>query len=125
MQKKTRMNKVVLLFLIFSVVSAYSQSNVKDKNIYSLIGKELFKLENQIFFEEYTVRQGGGYIVQKGNFDADFGIIFYNSTEKIFLLFNKKEGKSGWKILDILELDKKEVHGKKLTEYCSTKKVAM
>jgi hypothetical protein len=115
------MKKVIVLFLFLSNVFTYSQSNVEGKNIHSLIGKEFFKLENEIVFEEYVIKQGGGYLLQRDNFDAQFGINFYSSDEKHFLLFSKFSN-SRHKILDIIEINKKDFQGKKITEYCSTKK---
>lgn len=115
------MKKVIVVFFVFSGIFAYPQSNVEDKNIYSLIGKEFLRLESNIVFEEYTVSQGGGYLLQKDNFEDNFGIHFYHAAEKHFLVFSKFSN-SRHKILDIIEIDQKDLQGKKLTEYCSTKK---
>lgn len=115
------MKKIIVLFFVFSSIFTYSQSNLDGKNIHSLIGKEFFGLKDNIVFEEYAVNKGGGYLLQKDNFHDNFGIHFYNSAEKLFLVFTKFSN-SRHKILDILEMDKKDLQGKKLTEYCSTKK---
>lgn len=89
--------------IIFS--SSYSQQN--DTNYW--IGKE--------------IKSESGFLLQKENFDTDFGIAFSYSDTKTLLLFFKIENTKKI-IIDILEIDKKELQGNKLTEYCHTIKGA-
>ena len=89
--------------IIFS--SSYSQQN--DTKYW--IGKE--------------IKTESGFLLQKKNFDTDFGIAFSNSDTKTFLLFFKIENTKKI-IIDIIEIDKKELRGNKLTEYCNTIKGA-
>lgn len=89
--------------IIFS--SSYSQQN--DTKYW--IGKE--------------IKSESGFLLQKGNFDTDFGIAFSYSDNKTFLLFFKIENTKKI-IIDIIEIDKKELQGNKLTEYCNTIKSA-
>lgn len=85
--------------IIFS--SSYSQQN----NTKYWIGKE--------------IKSESGFLLQKENFDTDFGIAFSYSDTKTLLLFFKIENTKKI-IIDILEIDKKELQGNKLTEYCHT-----
>ncbi len=89
--------------IIFS--SSYSQQN--DTKYW--IGKE--------------IKSESGFLLQNENFDTDFGIAFSNSDTKTLLLFFKIENTKKI-IIDILEIDKKELQGNKLTEYCHTIKGA-
>lgn len=89
--------------IIFS--SSYSQQN--DTKYW--IGKE--------------IKSESGFLLQKENFDTDFGIAFSYSDTKTFLLFFKIENTKKI-IIDIIEIDKKELQGNKLTEYCNTIKGA-
>ena len=89
--------------IIFS--SSYSQQN--DTKYW--IGKE--------------IKSESGFLLQKENFDTDFGIAFSYSDTKTFLLFFKIENTKKI-IIDILEIVKKELQGNKLTEYCHTIKGA-
>lgn len=89
--------------IIFS--SGYSQQN--DTKYW--IGKE--------------IKSESGFLLQKENFDTDFGIAFSYSDTKTLLLFFKIENTKKI-IIDILEIDKKELQGNKLTEYCHTIKGA-
>jgi hypothetical protein len=89
--------------IIFS--SSYSQQN--DTKYW--IGKE--------------IKSESGFLLQKENFDTDFGIAFSYSDTKTLLLFFKIENTKKI-IIDILEIDKKELQGNKLTEYCQTIKGA-
>ena len=89
--------------IIFS--SSYSQQN----NTKYWIGKE--------------IKSESGFLLQKENFDTDFGIAFSYSDTKTLLLFFKIENTKKI-IIDILEIDKKELQGNKLTEYCNTIKGA-
>lgn len=89
--------------IIFS--SSYSQQN----NTKYWIGKE--------------IKSESGFLLQKENFDTDFGIAFSYSDTKTLLLFFKIENTKKI-IIDIIEIDKKELQGNKLTEYCNTIKGA-
>ena len=89
--------------IIFS--SSYSQQN--DTKYW--IGKE--------------IKSESGFLLQNENFDTDFGIAFSYSDTKTLLLFFKIENTKKI-IIDILEIDKKELQGNKLTEYCPTIKGA-
>ena len=89
--------------IIFS--SSYSQQN----NTKYWIGKE--------------IKSESGFLLQKENFDTDFGIAFSYSDTKTLLLFFKIENTKKI-IIDILEIVKKELQGNKLTEYCHTIKGA-
>lgn len=89
--------------IIFS--SSYSQQN--DTKYW--IGKE--------------IKSESGFLLQKENFDTDFGIAFSYSDTQTLLLFFKIENTKKI-IIDILEIDKKELQGNKLTEYCHTIKGA-
>ncbi len=89
--------------IIFS--SSYSQQN--DTKYW--IGKE--------------IKSESGFLLQKENFDTVFGIAFSYSDTKTFLLFFKIENTKKI-IIDIIEIDKKELQGNKLTEYCNTIKGA-
>ncbi|QAA82222.1 hypothetical protein EI546_11035 [Aequorivita sp. H23M31] len=90
------------------------------KTANSLIGQDYSKIGNEIVFEDYSIKHIGGYLLPKDSFDTDFGIAEYWSAEKRFLLFYKIND-SKKTITDILEIDKKELKNRKLTEYCSTK----
>jgi len=92
-------NIIYLFMIIFS--SSYSQQN--DTKYW--IGKE--------------IKSESGFLLQKENFDTDFGIAFSYSDTKTLLLFFKIENTKKI-IIDILEIDKKELQGNKLTEYCQT-----
>jgi len=96
-------NIIYLFMIIFS--SSYSQQN--DTKYW--IGKE--------------IKSESGFLLQKENFDTDFGIAFSYSDTKTLLLFFKIENTKKI-IIDILEIDKKELQGNKLTEYCQTIKGA-
>ena len=69
------------------------------------------------------IKSESGFLLQKENFDTDFGIAFSYSDTKTLLLFFKIENTKKI-IIDILEIDKKELQGNKLTEYCHTIKGA-
>jgi|SRR5690554_4618508 hypothetical protein len=114
------MKKNIFLLFIFLTSFGYSQSIQQKKNIFSLIGQDYAKLENKIVFEDYSIQHIGGYLLQKDNFDTDFGIAEYWSLEKRFLLFFKISD-SNKIITDILEIDKKDLKNRKLTEYCIAK----
>lgn len=89
--------------IIFS--SSYSQQN--DTKYW--LGKE--------------IKNESGFLLQKENFATDFGIAFSNSDTKTFVLFFKIENTKKI-IIDIIEIDKKELQRNKLTEYCNTIKGA-
>jgi len=89
--------------IIFS--SSYSQQN--DTKYW--IGKE--------------IKSESGFLLQKENFDTDFGIAFSYSDTNTFLLFFKIENTKKI-IIDIIEIDKKELQGNKVTAYCNTIKGA-
>lgn len=97
--------KNFIYILVLIVTSCYSQQS--DKKYW--IGKE--------------IKSESGFLLEKGNFDTDFGIAFSNSETKIFLLFFKVENTQNI-VIDIIEINKKELEGNKLTEYCCTKKGA-
>lgn len=96
-------------------------------NIYSLIGYDYLTLGNKIEFQEYTItNSGSGFLLSNYNkvTSNEYGIVFCYSTTKIYYLFTKYEIVNDVKraiILDIFEIDKKELKGNKLTEYCETK----
>lgn len=94
--------------------------NLWGKDIESLIGQDYSQLGNKIVFEDYSIKHIGDYLLNKDNYDTDFGIAEYRSSEKRFLLFIKF-GDSEKTITDVLEIDKKYLKNKKLAEYCSTK----
>lgn len=96
------MKNVIYIFL-FIISSCYSQQN--DKKYW--IGQE--------------IKNESGFLLEKGNFDIDFGIAFSHSYSKIFLLFFKIENTKNI-VIDIVEIDKEELQGNKLTEYCYSKK---
>lgn len=96
-------NIIYLFVLIFS--SSYSQQN--DTKYW--IGKE--------------IKTESGYLLQKDNFDTDFGIAFSNSDTKTYLLFFKIENAKKV-VIDILEFNNNEMKSKKFTEYCYSKKNA-
>ena len=89
------------------IIFSYSYSQQNDTNYW--IGKE--------------IKSESGFLLQKENFDTDFGIAFSYSDTKTLLLFFKIENTKKI-IIDILEIDKKELQGNKLTEYCNTIKGA-
>lgn len=90
------------------------------ENPFSLIGQDYAKLGNKVEFKNYFIKHIGGYLLPKDNFETVFGISEYWSFEKRFLLFYKFID-SKQIITDILEIDKKDLKSRKLTEYCSTK----
>jgi len=98
------MKNVIYIFL-FIVSSCYSQQN--DKKHW--IGQE--------------IKSESGFLLEKGNFDTDFGIVFSHSHSKTFLLFFKIENTKNI-IIDIVKINKKELKENKLTEYCYSKKGA-
>lgn len=114
------MKKNIFLLFIFLTSFGYSQSIQQKKNIFSLIGQDYANLENKIVFEDYSIQHIGAYLLQKDNFDTDFGIAEYWSSEKRFLLLYKIND-SKKLITDILEINKKDLKNRKLTEYCITK----
>ena len=67
------MKNIIYLF-VFIFSSSYSQQNETTKY---WIGKE--------------IKTESGFLLQKGNFDKDFGIAFSNSDTKTYLLFFKIE----------------------------------
>jgi hypothetical protein len=97
-----------------------NQFQLWGENINSLIGQDYSKLGNKVVFKDYSIQQIGGHLLPKDNFDTDFGIAEYRSSERRFLLFYKI-GNSNKIVTDILEIDKKDLENRKLTEYCSTK----
>ena len=96
------MKNVIYIFL-FIISSCYSQQN--DKKYW--IGQE--------------IKNESGFLLEKGNFDTDFGIAFSHSHSKTFLLFFKIENTKKI-VIDIVKIDKKELQRNKLTEYCYSKK---
>lgn len=99
------MKNIIYLF-VFIFSSTYSQQNDITKY---WIGKE--------------IKNESGFLLQKGNFDKDFGIAFSNSDTKTYLLFFKIENAKKI-VIDILEFNNNEMQGKKFTEYCYVKKNA-
>ena len=69
------------------------------------------------------IKNESGFLMEKGNFDTDFGIAFSHSETKIFILFFKIENTNKI-VIDIIKISKAELQGNKLTEYCHTKKGA-
>lgn len=90
------------------------------KTANSLIGQDYSKIGNEIVFEDYSIKHIGSHLLPKDNFDTDFGIAEYWSAEKRFLLFYEIAD-SKKIVTDILEINKKDIKNRKLTEYCSTK----
>jgi len=96
-------------------------------NIYSLIGHDYLTLGNKIEFQEYTLtNSGSGFLLSNNNKVAtdEFGIIFCHSSTKTYYLFIKYQTVNDKKkaiITDILEIDKNELTGNLITEYCETK----
>jgi hypothetical protein len=96
-------------------------------NIYSLIGHDYLTLGNEIEFQEYTLtNSGSGFVLSNNNKVAtdEFGIIFCHSSKKTYYLFIKYQSVNDKKkaiIIDILEIDKNELTGNLITEYCETK----
>jgi hypothetical protein len=111
-----KMKKLIFLFFTFLTAFGYSQ----PKNINSLIGQDYSILGNEVVFEDYSIKNIGGYLLPKDGFDADFGIAEFWSSEKRFLLFFRIDD-SKQIITNVLEIDKKDLQNKKTTEYCSTK----
>ncbi|MVO11082.1 hypothetical protein GOQ30_18075 [Flavobacterium sp. TP390] len=93
--------KNFLYIFVLLVSSCYSQQS----NRKHWIGQE--------------IKSEGGFLLNKGKLDTDYGIAFSNSETKIFILFFKIENTKKI-IIDILEIDKKELKENKLTEYCYT-----
>lgn len=97
------------------------------KDIYSLIGYNYLTLGNKIEFNEDTItNSGSGFKLSNENNEGtnEFGIAFCYSSTKIYQLFIKYQTINDKKIAiitDILELDKKELQGNKLTAFCETK----
>lgn len=100
------------------------------KDIYSLIGYDYLTLENKIDFEDYSIfNTGNGYLLAKDNKQSndEFGVVICSSSTHIFYLFLKYQTIGNNKkaiILDILEIDKIDLAGKIMTEYCETTKGA-
>ncbi|UGS22683.1 hypothetical protein [Flavobacterium channae] len=94
------MKNFIYIFLLL-ISSCYSQQNNRKYSI----GQE--------------IKSEGGFLLDKGKLDTDYGIAFSNSETKIFILFFKIENTKKI-IIDILEIDKKELEENKLTEYCYT-----
>lgn len=94
-------NFICILILIAS--SCYSQQSDKKYRI----GQE--------------IKNESGFLLEKGSFDYDFGIAFSHSESQTLLLFFKIQD-SKKIIIDILGIDKKELQGNKLTEYCYSRK---
>lgn len=94
-------NFICILILIASC--CYSQQKDKEYQI----GQE--------------IKNESGFLLEKGSFDYNFGIAFSHSETQTLLLFFKIED-SKKIIIDILEIDKKELQGNKLTEYCYSRK---
>jgi hypothetical protein len=94
-----------ILFYIFALFTSICYSQNTNEKYW--IGKE--------------IESESGFLLDKGNFDKDFGIAFSYSETKIFLLFFKVENTRKI-IIDIVEINKKELQGNKLTEYCFTNK---
>jgi hypothetical protein len=88
--------------LVLIVSSCYSQE--RDKKY--CIGQE--------------IKNEGGFLLEKGNFDTAFGIAFSHSETQTFLLFFKIENTKKI-IIDILAIDKKDLKENKLSEYCYSK----
>ena len=96
-------------------------------NIYSLIGYDYRTLGNKIEFLEYTLTNtGSGFLLSNYNKAAtdEYGIVICHSPTKTYHLFIKSQTVKDMKkaiITDILEIDKQELKGNKLNEYCETK----
>lgn len=96
-------------------------------NIYSLIGYDYLILGNKIEFDEYTItNSGSGFLLSNDNSVGkdEYGIITCYSISKTYYLFIKYQTVNDKKnaiIIDILEIDKNELKGNKLTEFCETK----
>lgn len=96
-------------------------------NIYSLIGYDYLTLGNKIEFQEHTLTNtGSGFLLSNyNNLPTDeFGIAFCHSSTNTYCFFIKYQTENGKKtaiITDILEIDKQELKGNNLTEYCETK----
>jgi hypothetical protein len=98
------MKKFIYIFVLI-VSSCYSQQSNKKY----LIGEE--------------INNESGFLLEKDGFDYTFGIAFSHSETQTFLLFFKIENTKKI-IIDILAIDKKDLSGNKLTEYCYSKKGA-
>jgi len=98
------MKNLFYIFVLFTSICYSQQTNKKY-----WIGKQ--------------IKSESGFLLEKGNFDTDFGIAFSHYETKIFLLFFKVENTRKI-IIDIVEINKKELQGNKLTEYCHTNKGA-
>lgn len=114
------MKKITTLLFILSAAFVYSQSNKQGKSVYSLIGQDYAKLGKEIVFDDYSIKNIGGYLLPKDDFDTDYGVVNYQSFDKHFLLFFKTDN-SKQIITDILEISKKDFQDKILTEFCVTK----
>ena len=78
---------------------------------------------NKKYWIGQEIKSEGGFLLDRDKFDTDYGIAFSNSETKIFILFFKIENTKKI-IIDIIDVDKKELQGNKLTEYCHTIKGA-
>lgn len=77
------------------------------------------QLSNKKYRIGQEIKSENGFLLNRDKFDTDYGIAFSNSETKIFILFFKIENTKKI-IIDILEIDKKELEENKLTEYCYT-----
>ncbi len=85
------------------------------KDVHSLIGCYR-PLGSEVIFNDYAIQYLGGFLLSTDG-DDSFGIEQYLSSDKRFLmLFTGKH-----LIRDVLEIDKKELENRTLTEYCITK----
>jgi hypothetical protein len=103
-----------------------NQYGLWGKDASQLIGKEVSpaKTGNTIIFKDYTITQAGGYIIDYGNkaYNGAFAVNQWHSDKQNFLLFSvRKKENDNFKILDVLEINNKDLKNNMLvTEYCET-----
>ncbi|OAQ43539.1 hypothetical protein A5893_17130 [Pedobacter psychrophilus] len=97
--------------------------------INSLKGKSISNYTSQIDFENYSILEGGGYLISKRNktSELEFGVSSWFSKDSVFYLFEKHNFINNIKtsnILDILKLSKNDLNDKNSFVFglCQTQK---
>lgn len=116
----------ILFFLAFLSMHGQAKKTF-GKDIYALIGKEMNPrvYGNRIDFDQYSVNDGGGHLMDTGTKD-EYAVNYLLSDKELFYVFEiRKQGAKYFRVLDILAINKKEASQYMvITSFCETAKGA-